>query len=75
MFSKYCWCFVILKKSVGAIKWSYKQIWKEKKPTKIWFDKEQAIDSHEFRDFQAEHNVELYHTYSEINRGVAERMI
>jgi transposase InsO family protein len=75
VFSKFCWCFVIPNKSVGELKWAYEQIWKERKPTKVWFDRERAIDSHEFEEFLAKNNVELYHTYSEIKCSVAERMI
>lgn len=75
VFSKYCWCFIIPNKSVGELEWTYDQIWSNKKLSKIWFDRVQAIDSNLFKQFMVVHYVELYHTISLINCSVAMSII
>jgi hypothetical protein len=75
IFSKFCWCIVVPNKDVEHLIWAYEQIFKERTPKKLWFDREKAVDSKKFNEFLEKYEVELYHTYSEIKVSVAERMI
>lgn len=75
-FSKFCWCFMIKRKTPEELITCYEQIFNEVGcPTYIWFDMEKAVDSNKFIEFLTKHDVKLYHTYSETKVSIAERMI
>ena len=62
-FSKYCWCYVQKTKSLEELIGFYTHLFKQRKPTYLWWDMEKSIDSKKFKEFLDNQGVKLYHTY------------
>jgi hypothetical protein len=74
-FTKYCWVYMIKRKTPEEIITCYEQLFRIAKPRYLWWDMEKAIDIKKFKEYLIKEGVELYHTYSEIKVSIAERMI
>ena len=68
IFSKYGWLIPLKDKSGKSVATAFKQIFKERKPTKIWVDK-----GKEFYNKDVKSLIELYSTENEEKSSVVER--
>ena len=68
IFSKYGWLVPLKDKSGKSVATAFKQIFKERKPTKIWVDK-----GKEFYNKDVKSLIELYSTENEEKSSVVER--
>ena len=83
IFSKYSYGFAIKSKTIKDIKPCFQEIFKERKPKFIWCDQESAFFSKEMLKFFEDHNIKIYHTYSNLkavfiegfNRSLRELMM
>ena len=66
IFSKYTWSFPIKSKTIKEIKPCFQKIFKDRKPKYIWSDQESSFFSREMLKFFEDHNVIIYHTYSNL---------
>ena len=66
VFSKYAWNFPIKSKKKVDIKPCFQKIFKERKPSYIWSDKESAFFSKEMLKFFQDNNVKIYYTHSNL---------
>ena len=73
IFNKYAWSFPIKSKKISDIKPCFEKIFKERKPKYIWSDKESAFFSKEMLKSFEDHNIKIYHTYSNLKAVVIER--
>ena len=73
IFSKYGWGFPIKSKKISDIKPCFEKIFKERKPSYTWSDKESGFFSKEMFKFFENNNVKIYHTYSNLKAIVIER--
>ena len=73
IFSKYAWSFPIKSKTIKDIKPCFEKIFKERKPSYIWGDKESSFFSKEMLKFFEDHNIKIYYTYSNLKAVVIER--
>ena len=73
IFSKYAWSFPIKSKNIKDIKPCFQKIFKERKAKYIWSDKESSFFSNEMLKFSEDHNIKIYHTYSNLKAVVIER--
>ena len=76
LFSKYVWAVPIKDKKGTSIANALKKIIsKERKPNKIWVDKDSEFHNKSFKDFLKTNNTEMYSTYNEGKSVVAEIFI
>ena len=73
VFSKYPWSFPIKSKTIKEIKPCFQKIFKEKKATFIWCDKEGSFFSNEILKFFEDYNIKIYYTSSNLKAVVIER--
>ena len=73
IFSKYTWSFPIKSKKISDIKPCFEKIFKERKPKYIWSDQESSFFSKEMLKFFKNHNIKIYHTYSNLKAVIIER--
>ena len=73
VFSKYAWAFPIKSKKIVNIKPCFQKIFKERKLSHIWSDKESSFFSREMQKFFEDHNVKIYYTYSNLKAVFIER--
>ncbi len=73
VFSKYAWAIPLPNKNKESISEALQEIWKERKPEKIWSDHESAIYSKEMQKIFKAYEILLYSTYSEKKAVVIER--
>ena len=73
IFSKYAWSFPIKSKKIVDIKPCFQKIFKERKAEFIWPDQESAFFSIEMLKFFEDHNVKIYHIYSNLKAVFIER--
>ena len=73
IFSKYAWSFPFKTKTIKEIKPCFQKIFKERKPSHIWSDKESSFFSNEKLKFFEDHNVKIYYTYSNLKAVFIER--
>ena len=65
--------FLLNLKKIVDIKPCFQKIFKERKPSYIWSDKESAFFSKEMLKFFEDHNVKIYYTYSSLKVVFIER--
>ena len=73
IFSKYAYAFPIKSKQIQDIKPCFQKIFKERKPSYIWSDKESAFFSKEMLKFFEDNNVKIYYTFSNLKAVFIER--
>ena len=73
IFSKYAWGFPIKTKKIQDIKPCFEKIFKERQAKFIWADREGSFFSREMLKFFEDHNVKIYHTYSNLKSVFIER--
>ena len=73
IFSKYAWAFPIKSKTIKEIKRCFQKIFKNRKPSYIWSDQESSFFSKEMLKFFEDHNVKIYHTFSNLKAVFIER--
>ena len=73
IFSKYAWAFPIKSKKISYIKPCFQKIFKERKPSHIWSDKESSFFSKEMLKFFEDNNVKIYYTNSNLKAVLIER--
>ena len=73
IFSKYAWVFPIKSKTNKEIKPCFQKIFKERKPKFIWSDEESDLFTKEMLKFFEDHNVKIYHTFSNLKAVFIER--
>ena len=73
IFGKYAWSFPIKSKRIVDIKPCFQKIFKERKPSYIWSDKESAFFSKEMLKFFEDNNVKIYYTFSNLKDVFIER--
>ena len=73
IFSKYSFIFALKTKTIKDIKPCFEKIFKQRKPSFIWSDKESAFFSKEMLKFFEDNNVKIYHTHSNLKAVVIER--
>ena len=73
VFSKYAWAIPLQNKNKESISEALQEIWKERKPEKIWSDHESAIYSKQMQKIFEAYEILLYSTYSEKKAVVIER--
>ncbi len=64
LFSKYAWAIPLPNKNKESISEALQEIWKERKPEKIWSDHESAIYSKPMRKIFEAYEILLYSTNS-----------
>ena len=73
IFSKYSWSFPLKTKTIKEIKSCFQKIFKERKPSYIWSDRESAFFSKEMIQFFKDNNVKIYYTHSHLKAVIIER--
>ena len=73
IFSKYAWAFPIKSKKISDIKPCFEKIFKQRKPRYIWSDQESSFFSKEMLKSFEDHNIKIYHTYSNLKAVIIER--
>ena len=73
VFSKYAWAIPLQNKSAISIINALGEIWKERKPEKIWSDHEAGLFSKRTQVVLKTYNIILYETMSELKSCVIER--
>ena len=73
IFSKYVCAFPIKSKTIKEIKPCFEKIFEERKPKYIWSDQESSFFSKEMLKFFEDHNVKIYHTFSNVKAVFIER--
>ena len=79
IFSKYAWSFPLKTKTIKEIKPCFQKIFKERKPSYIWSDKESLLLVKKCLLFLKKNDVRIYYTYSNFverfNRSLRELMM
>ena len=73
IFSKYAYAFPLKTKTVKETKFCFQKIFKERKPSHIWSDRESAFFSKEMLQFFKDNNVKIYYTHSHLKAVIIER--
>jgi transposase InsO family protein len=73
IFSKFAWAVPLKTKTGKEQIQSFQKLMKERKPTKLWTDAGKEFVNKEFKQFLADHKIELYQTYNEGKAVVIER--
>lgn len=72
-FSRYAWGIPLKDKLGSTVKDAFKQIFKERKPNKLWVDQGSEYINKNFKEWLDSQKIQTYHTYSEHKSSIAER--
>jgi hypothetical protein len=73
VYSKYAWIIPLKTKSSNSIIEAFTDIFKDRKPKKLWTDNGKEFINKEFKQFLTKNNVDIYQTYNEGKAVVIER--
>lgn len=73
IFSKYGWLIPLKNKDGKSVKEAFIQIFKTRKPEKLWTDKGTEFYNKDFKELLKSENIELYSTENEEKSSVVER--
>jgi hypothetical protein len=73
VFSKFAWAIPLKAKTGKQMIELFQNIFKERKPKKIWTDAGKEFINKDFKKFLADNEIELYQTYNEGKAVVIER--
>ena len=73
VYSKYAWIIPLKTKSSSSIIEAFTELFKDRKPKKLWTDSGKEFLNKEFKQFLNKNNVEIYQTFNEGKAVVVER--